>query len=131
MREGESRTAPTSKHRASTASERFVGGGTSAAANPAVSISDSPIVQPNSLSFPATSPASLFHCASWLTVEFDREDDGRWLAEVPELGGVMAYGRSPQEAAAAAAALALRVLAERVTHGEAEAGSAGVWFASM
>jgi predicted RNase H-like HicB family nuclease len=45
--------------------------------------------------------------------EFDREEDGRWIAEVPELPGVLAYGASQEEARAAAEALALRVIAER------------------
>lgn len=48
-----------------------------------------------------------------LNLECEREEDGRWLAEVPQLPGVMAYGASPNEAKASAEALALRVLAER------------------
>jgi predicted RNase H-like HicB family nuclease len=56
-----------------------------------------------------------------LRVEFDREDDGRWIAEVPELPGVMAYGLTQTEALAAVEALALRVLADRLEHGEAAA----------
>jgi predicted RNase H-like HicB family nuclease len=55
----------------------------------------------------------------YLTVEIDREDDGRWLAEVPDLPGVLAYGASRDEAMARAEALALRVLADRLEHGEA------------
>ena len=47
------------------------------------------------------------------TIEHEREDDGRWLAEVPELPGVLAYGATPQEAMAKAEALALRALAEK------------------
>jgi predicted RNase H-like HicB family nuclease len=54
-----------------------------------------------------------------LRVEIEREDDGRWLAEVPELPGVMAYGASPAEAQARVQALALRVVADRLEHGEA------------
>lgn len=53
-----------------------------------------------------------------LPIELEQEEDGRWLAEVPDLPGVMAYGPTPKEAAAAARALALRVLADRVEHGE-------------
>lgn len=53
------------------------------------------------------------------TVELDREVDGRWIADVPELPGVLAYGPSRDEAIAAAKALALRVLADRLEHGEA------------
>jgi len=52
------------------------------------------------------------------TIEHEREEDGRWLAEVPELPGVLAYGASPDEALAKAEVLALRVLAERLEHGE-------------
>lgn len=55
-----------------------------------------------------------------LTLECEREDDGRWLAEVPELPGVLAYGSSSAEALAKAEVLALRVLAERIEHGEAK-----------
>ncbi len=53
-----------------------------------------------------------------LTIEIEREDEGRVLAEIPALPGVMAYGRSPAEATARVKALALRVLAERLEHGE-------------
>ena len=53
-----------------------------------------------------------------LTIETEQETDGRWLAEVPELPGVLAYGASETEAAAKAEALALRVLADRLDHGE-------------
>jgi predicted RNase H-like HicB family nuclease len=53
------------------------------------------------------------------TLECEREDDGRWLAEVAQLPGVLAYGASANEAMAKAEVLALRVLAERLEHGEA------------
>ena len=52
------------------------------------------------------------------TIEHEREDDGRWLAEVPELPGVLAYGATPDQAMARAEVLALRVLAERLEHNE-------------
>jgi predicted RNase H-like HicB family nuclease len=52
-----------------------------------------------------------------LTVETEREEDGRWIAEVPELPGVLAYGSSRDQAIAYAEALALRVIAERLEHG--------------
>jgi predicted RNase H-like HicB family nuclease len=52
------------------------------------------------------------------TVEYEQEEDGRWLAEVLELPGVMTYGQSSEEAIAKAQALALRVLADRLEHGE-------------
>lgn len=48
------------------------------------------------------------------TIETEREDDGRWLAEVVELPGVLAYGSTEKEAVAVAQALALRVLADRI-----------------
>ena len=53
-----------------------------------------------------------------LTFETEQEDDGRWLAGVPELAGVMAYGATEREAVAKAEALALRVLAEQLEHNE-------------
>jgi predicted RNase H-like HicB family nuclease len=52
------------------------------------------------------------------TIEFEREDDGRWLAEVLELPGVLAYGQTSDEAIAKAQALALRTLADRLDHGD-------------
>lgn len=54
-----------------------------------------------------------------LTIEIEREDDGRWLAEVPALPGVLAYGATRGEARQAVEALALRVLADRIERGEA------------
>jgi predicted RNase H-like HicB family nuclease len=54
-----------------------------------------------------------------LTVELDREADGRWIADVTELPGVMVYAATRDEALAAAQALALRVLADKLEHGEA------------
>ena len=54
-----------------------------------------------------------------LRIETEIETDGRWLAEVPELPGVLVYGQTEGEARARAQALALRVLADRLEHGEA------------
>lgn len=54
-----------------------------------------------------------------LTLEIEIEADGRWLAEVPQLPGVLAYGVSRDDAMAKAQVLALRVLAERLENGEA------------
>ena len=51
-------------------------------------------------------------------IELERETDGRWLAEVRDLSGVMTYGATKAEAIARVQALALRVLAERLEHGE-------------
>ena len=53
-----------------------------------------------------------------MKIEIDREDDGRWIAEVPDLPGVMVYGDSREEAISKVEALALRVLADRLEHGE-------------
>jgi predicted RNase H-like HicB family nuclease len=53
------------------------------------------------------------------TIESEVEEDGRWLAEVPELPGVLAYGASRSEAISRAQVLALRVIADRLEHGEA------------
>jgi predicted RNase H-like HicB family nuclease len=52
------------------------------------------------------------------TIEHEREEDGRWLAEVAEIPGALAYGTTANEAMAKAEALALRVLAERLEHDE-------------
>ena len=53
------------------------------------------------------------------SIECEQEEDGRWLAEVAELPGVLAYGDTAEEAMAKAQVLALRVLDERLEHGEA------------
>jgi predicted RNase H-like HicB family nuclease len=52
------------------------------------------------------------------TIEVEQEEDGRWLAEIPELPGVLVYGQTRTEAIARVQALALRVLADRLEHGE-------------
>ncbi|MDP1635246.1 MAG: type II toxin-antitoxin system HicB family antitoxin [Gallionellaceae bacterium] len=54
------------------------------------------------------------------TIEQEQESDGRWLAEVLELPGVMAYGASSTEAVSKAEVLALRVIAERLEHNESQ-----------
>jgi len=64
-----------------------------------------------------------------LKVDVEREEDGRWIAEVSELPGVLVYGDSPERAQAKAQALALRVLADRLESGEA-APFASVSFAA-
>ena len=53
-----------------------------------------------------------------LSIELEQEDDGRWFGIIDELPGVLAYGDTRDEAANATRALALRVLAERIEHGE-------------
>lgn len=50
------------------------------------------------------------------TIQFEQEDDGRWLAEVMELPGVLSYGKDRQDAIAKVQALALRVIADRLDH---------------
>ena len=64
------------------------------------------------------------------TIEVEHEDDGRWLAEVIDLPGVMAYGQSKQEAVDRVQALSLRVLADRLEHGEGVPGMAAVFAVS-
>ncbi len=61
-----------------------------------------------------------------LDIESEREADGRWLAEVPQLPGVLAYGASRDEAVARVQVLALRVLAERLEHSESQPGSISI-----
>jgi predicted RNase H-like HicB family nuclease len=63
-----------------------------------------------------------------LTVHFYREADHRWLADIPALPGVTAYGKTRTEAMAAAQALALRLIADRLEHGEAIPGEMQVSF---
>jgi predicted RNase H-like HicB family nuclease len=53
-----------------------------------------------------------------MNIELELEEDGRWIAEVPELPGVLTYGETREEAISKVKALALRVLADRVEHGE-------------
>ena len=53
-----------------------------------------------------------------LKVESEKEEDGRWLAEIPALPGVLAYGTTKADASAQAKALALRVIADRLENGE-------------
>lgn len=62
------------------------------------------------------------------SIELEREDDGRWLADVPTLPGVMCYGADRDEAVARVQALALRVIAERLEHREAPAEFLNVTF---
>ena len=62
-----------------------------------------------------------------LAVETEQEADGRWIAEVPSLAGVLAYGTTRQEAISRVEALALRVLADRVEHGEQTPGLESVF----
>jgi len=63
-----------------------------------------------------------------LAIEVYREEDGRWLVDIPALPGVTAYGRTRTKATAAAQALALRLIADRLEHGEAVPGPMDVSF---
>jgi predicted RNase H-like HicB family nuclease len=54
-----------------------------------------------------------------LWIEIEQEHDGRWIAEIADLPGVLTYGRTREEAIAKVQALALRVIADRLDHGEA------------
>ena len=65
-----------------------------------------------------------------LVLELEQETDGRWLAEIAELPGVMAYGQTPDEAKAKAQALALRVIADRLEHGEESPDLQNISFAA-
>jgi predicted RNase H-like HicB family nuclease len=63
-------------------------------------------------------------------IETEQETDGRWIAEVVELPGVLAYGQTVEEAKARVQALALRVVADRLEHGEAGADLLNISFAA-
>ena len=63
-------------------------------------------------------------------IELEQEDDGRWIAEILGIPGALAYGDNPEEAKARAQALALRVLADRLEHGEITPDSVSVTFAA-
>lgn len=62
------------------------------------------------------------------TIELERAEDGRWIAEVPALPGVLCYGRDRDDALAGVQALALRVIAERLENREAPAEFLNVIF---
>jgi len=63
-------------------------------------------------------------------VEIEQEEDGRWIAEVVDLPGVLVYGSTSIEAQAKVQALALRVLADRLEHGEAGPDLVSISFAA-
>jgi len=64
-------------------------------------------------------PKALVEQRFSLTIEYSREEDGRWLADIPALPGVTSYGRTKKQATVAVQALALRLIADRLEHGEA------------
>lgn len=63
-----------------------------------------------------------------LRIETEQEDDGRWIAEVPDIPGVMAYGASRDEAVSRVKALAFRALADRLENGEPIPQTADLFF---
>ena len=63
-----------------------------------------------------------------LTIELDREDDGRWIAEALELPGVMSYGATPEDAMSKTERLAIEVIADRIQHGELPPAALNVSF---
>jgi predicted RNase H-like HicB family nuclease len=65
-----------------------------------------------------------------LRIEVEREDDGRWIGEVPALPGVLAYGATDDDARSKVSALALRVVADRIENGEPVPSEAQDWFAA-
>lgn len=63
-----------------------------------------------------------------LSIEIDREDDGRWIAEALELPGVMTYGQTREEAVSSTERLAIEVIADRIKHGELPSSALNVSF---
>jgi len=63
-----------------------------------------------------------------LSIELDREEDGRWIAEVMELPGVMSYGATREEAISNTEKLAIEVIADRIQHGELPASALSISF---
>ena len=63
-----------------------------------------------------------------LTIDLDREEDGRWIAEALELPGVMCYGQTRDEAISNAERLAIEVIADRIGHGELPSSALGISF---
>lgn len=64
------------------------------------------------------------------TVELEQEEDGRWIAEVVDIRGALAYGQTQEQALAKVEALALRVIADKLEHGEIAADLVSVAFAA-
>jgi predicted RNase H-like HicB family nuclease len=63
-----------------------------------------------------------------LTIELEREEDGRWIADALELPGVMAYGSTPEEAIGNTERLAIDVIADRISHAELSAEAFNLTF---
>ena len=75
-------------------------------------------------------PGSCYSARMRFQIEFEREDDGRWIGEIRRLPGALAYGKTRAKALAAVQALALRILADRLEHGEAASRPVHVDFAT-
>lgn len=63
-----------------------------------------------------------------LTIEIEQEEDGRWIAEISEIPGVLAYGSTQQQAISNVQALVLRVIADKLEHGEMNLGLTSLTF---
>lgn len=74
----------------------------------------------NHLTFKETNMTK--HISNHFTIETEQEDDGRWIAEILEISGALVYGNSQQQAIAHVQALALRVIADKLEHGEMALG---------
>jgi predicted RNase H-like HicB family nuclease len=81
--------------------------------------------------WPAYGRCEIITIAMRYHVEAERETDGRWLAEVVELPGAMAYGETQDAAVAGAKAVALHIIADRIEHGEASGGPTSISFAHV
>ncbi|MCG8365183.1 MAG: type II toxin-antitoxin system HicB family antitoxin [Pseudanabaenales cyanobacterium] len=62
------------------------------------------------------------------TIAVEQENDGRWIAEIPEISGVLVYGENQKQAIARVQALALRVIADKLEHGEIALGLTSLTF---
>lgn len=76
----------------------------------------------------ALKPRHGYHGGMRLTIELEREDDGRWLAEALEVPGVMGYGETRDQAICNAERLAIAVIADRIAHGEMPSSALAVAF---
>ena len=71
------------------------------------------------------------HISNHFTIETEQEDDGRWIAEILEIAGILVYGESQQQAIANVQALALRIIADKLEHREMALGLTSFDFGAM
>jgi len=71
------------------------------------------------------------HISKNFTIETEQEENGRWIAEILEISGALVYGNSQQDAIANVQALALRIIADKLEHGEMALGLTGFDFVAM